>query len=544
MPSAPRWHLLLVVLLTTLALLPFAGKALHIDDPLFVWAAKHIAAHPADPYGFDVNWYGESARMSDVTKNPPAVSYYLALAGGAFGWSEIALHLAMLVPAMLVAFGTWLLAVRFTTRPLIACGLALATPGFLVSATTVMSDVPMLAAWLFATWFWLRGIDRASHRDMAIGMALVAVATLTKYYGLALFPLLMMYAWLRRPPSEWWFHLVLPTTIVFAYHLATSQLYGRSLLLDAFGYATDPDPTSDRVSFASLPVGLSFVGGCVASIIFMAPRLWSRARLLAAVAITIALAVILASTASLRAFVMPVESAARWSVAAQVALWAVAGGAVMALAFQDWRRRRDADALLLLLWIAGTFVFATFVNWTVNARSVLPIVIPAGILMARRLDVRAAVELPRSPNLVDAIAVGFSAILALAVAAADSSFANANRDLASRVHQQFAGRAIWFQGHWGFQYYMEQAGARPVDVRSPKMSAGELIASPEPNTNVLGLPPELVRELGDIDGSASRGFATVAPRRGAMFYGDMPLPFAIARDEKPHVRVFEMGRLR
>ncbi|MGA2263065.1 MAG: hypothetical protein ABSH28_16740 [Acidobacteriota bacterium] len=39
-------------LLTVLFLAPFAGSAFHIDDTLFLWTAKHIVAHPLDPYGF------------------------------------------------------------------------------------------------------------------------------------------------------------------------------------------------------------------------------------------------------------------------------------------------------------------------------------------------------------------------------------------------------------------------------------------------------------------------------------------------------------
>ena len=40
---------------------PFLGKAVHVDDPLFVWAAQQICRHPLDFYGFSVNWYGVRA---------------------------------------------------------------------------------------------------------------------------------------------------------------------------------------------------------------------------------------------------------------------------------------------------------------------------------------------------------------------------------------------------------------------------------------------------------------------------------------------------
>ena len=98
-------------------LLPFVDKAYHIDDTLFVWAGQHIQKHPLDFYGFDVNWYTTWQPMAGVTQNPPATCYYLALAGSFFGWSEVALHVAMLLPAWGLIWGTYRLAERFGVRP-------------------------------------------------------------------------------------------------------------------------------------------------------------------------------------------------------------------------------------------------------------------------------------------------------------------------------------------------------------------------------------------------------------------------------------------
>jgi len=81
----PNWTLTLVVLA---ALVPFLSKPFNFDDPLFVWTARQIQAHPGNPYGFQVNWYGSSEAMWGITKNPPLACYYLALAAGILGWSE------------------------------------------------------------------------------------------------------------------------------------------------------------------------------------------------------------------------------------------------------------------------------------------------------------------------------------------------------------------------------------------------------------------------------------------------------------------------
>src|SRR5262249_54621551 len=78
---SPRASAALLLALTLLLLVPFAGKAFHIDDPLFLSTARHIVERPLDPYGFRVNWYGDEMPMWEVTKNPPLLAYLVAGAG-------------------------------------------------------------------------------------------------------------------------------------------------------------------------------------------------------------------------------------------------------------------------------------------------------------------------------------------------------------------------------------------------------------------------------------------------------------------------------
>src|SRR5579864_2858825 len=103
----PSWKALAILAaLTVLTLAPFLNKAFCMDDPLFLWSARQIQAHPLDFYGCQVNWYGESSPLYEVSKNPPLVCYYLALVGTLFGWNEIALHAAFLIPAVGAIWGT------------------------------------------------------------------------------------------------------------------------------------------------------------------------------------------------------------------------------------------------------------------------------------------------------------------------------------------------------------------------------------------------------------------------------------------------------
>src|SRR5438270_12162936 len=104
---APRFW---VMLLTLIFLLPFVNKAFHIDDTLFIRAAEQIQKHPADFYGFNMNWYGVSKPMTKATENPPLTSYYIALLATITGWSESALHLGFLLPALAAVWRIYWLA--------------------------------------------------------------------------------------------------------------------------------------------------------------------------------------------------------------------------------------------------------------------------------------------------------------------------------------------------------------------------------------------------------------------------------------------------
>ena len=166
---------LLLCAATVLALAPFATKAFCMDDPLFLWAARQIVAHPLNFYGFDVNWYGHQRPMSAVTENPPLASYYIALAASLFGWQELPLHLAFLAPAIAAVLGTYELAGRFCTRPVTAALCALTTPVFLVSSTNLMCDTMTLAWWVWTLVVWRRALDENRLRPFLIAGILAAL---------------------------------------------------------------------------------------------------------------------------------------------------------------------------------------------------------------------------------------------------------------------------------------------------------------------------------------------------------------------------------
>jgi len=525
-------------------LIVFLRRPFNIDDPLFIWVAKHIQTHPGNPYGFTVNWYGADASMADVTKNPPLASYYIALMAFLLGWSEPALHLIFIAAAIAVTIGAFLIAEKFCSHPLLATLAAILTPVFFVSSLTTMSDVLMLAFWVFAVHFWMKGLEAVRPGSLATSALLILASSLTKYFGMALIPLLLAYSVFRkRSIGVWLIYLAIPVAALGIYQWVTHLLYGRGLLLDAAAYATESRTDLAMFPFAKSYVAFAFAGGCVATALFFAKQLWSRAAIICGLLLILGAALICFGASSVGNSTLPVDKTARALIALQLGVWGTAGISLILLAVLDLYHRRDSESMFLFAWIIGTFLFAGFINWTTNGRSILPLTIPSGILIVRRLE--QAPRTVRSATLPWTIApLAASLALSLAVAWADTAFAQAGRTAAGIIHDSYDKRqTVWFQGHWGFQYYMEEIGAKPIDFRHFRPAEHDIIAVPTNNTNLFPLPGAWPRKQ-TFDIPSSSWLSTMNFEVGAGFYADAsgPLPFVIGRIVPEHFDIFEVTR--
>jgi 4-amino-4-deoxy-L-arabinose transferase-like glycosyltransferase len=517
------------VVVTIVCLIPFVNKAFHIDDPLFLWAAKQIQNNPADFYGFSVNWYGWEMPMAEVTKNPPVACYYIALVASLFGWSEVAMHIAFLIPAVAMALGTYYLAEKFCSRPSLAAVAAVLTPGVLLSSTNIMCDTMMLAFWVWAVLLWVRGIEANNNPALFFSAALIAICALTKYFGMSLLPLLFVYSIMKkRKLGVWALFLLVPVAILAGYQWATYNLYGRGLLLDAAAYATRHGFPQGIELFSEGLINLIFTGGCMATVLFYSPLIWSRRVLIGGVILVILFIILF----SFPAVNIRNADSVKLGFLVQAGLMAVIGVSIFGLMSADFWKCRNAESLLLLLWVLGVFIFAGFVNWTINARSLIPMAPAVGILLMRRVDRRYNSKAARKVRtwqvtwpLVPA------ALLALLVCLADYSWANTSRFAAAAIREAFEGgqRTVWFQGHWGFQYYMEAADGKAIDFKHPQVEPSDIIIIPSNNCGTDRLPKDIVYLSEVFRSTPYRRLATMNRWLGAGFYAVRwgPLPFVI-----------------
>jgi 4-amino-4-deoxy-L-arabinose transferase-like glycosyltransferase len=512
-------------------LAPFLGKPFHIDDPMYIWAAQHIARDPLHFYGFDVNWYGYFAPMYELNKNPPLVSFYLALIGVLFGWSEPALHAGMMLPALAAVLGTHALARRLCGAPVLAALACWVTPALLVSATTVMSDVLMLALWCWAAATWIGGLETGSRAQLALAAVLAGLCPLAKYFGLALLPLLFLYAVMReRRLGSWAVFFLIPLAIVGLYQLVMRWLHGWDPLADVASYALTIEVKQETYALAERGlVGVSFLGGCLLTTLFFAPLLWSARTLLLGALAAAAAAAALFFLGTVGPLALTTDAGARWDLIAQLVVFLLAGVQVLAFAVRDLAARRSPDAWFLALWLLGVWFFASFTNWTTTARAILPAAPAAAVLLVRNLErARTGLRIPLHwPRVAAPLAAGLA--LSLAVAWADTALAVSARTAAETLSQKYDGGRgrLYFQGAWGFQQYMQAAGGTRLDLNAVTLNLGDVVITPANNTNLIILPPQAVYEVESIELPAGRGLTTLSLARGAGFYAALygPLPY-------------------
>ncbi len=263
------------MVVTLACLLPFADKAVHIDDTLFIWAGRQMQTRWWDPYGFDVNWYGWSMPMHEVTKNPPLASALISLLASVFGENEFALHLGFFLQAIAVVLGTYALARRLCHHPVHAALATLFTPVFLVSATTLMCDVLMVAFWVWAIEFWIRGIEEKRAVSLAFAAFLMGASALSKYFGIALIPLLVAYTLFRSgKPGLWLAYFLIPIGMLGLFEVATWSMHGHTVLLEAFSYASENESRGLLALGAKMMIAVGFAGGCCSVVLFFLPLLW------------------------------------------------------------------------------------------------------------------------------------------------------------------------------------------------------------------------------------------------------------------------------
>lgn len=520
----PRWESALVAALAALPILLCLDAAISIDAPVFVAVAEQIAKHPADPFGFELVWDPTSPRVAEFNHNPPLLSYWLAPVVAWAGRAEWALHLALLPFAVTAALAFLGIARRLAPSPDAGGGsgqgapptwLLLCSPVFPLLSTTLLLDVPVLAATLLAVYALLRADEgRRGAAWQWLAGAAVAAAGLFKYVGFSAAPLLgAALVLLRgsgpRGAADWLRVLGLPLLVWAGWGAWSQALYGQVHYLGGLALVGQKSfgPRDFFNQMLSLPVYYGVATGFPMLAWLASLRRegrgteWAVAGGLAGVA---CVWFVLPEGTPLRRAPLDWEEGAlgAWGFAGAVLLWGFCG-------WRALRASQPADRFLLL-WLGGFLAFSWFVNWHVNAADALMAAPPLLLLWFRS-------ELRPTPRTA-ALWAGLLGVVALLLLASDVRQRNVYRQAAAAIAAEIgdAAGARWNVGQWGFQYYLEPHGFEPV--RPPQFQGRFALSEPVPGDWVASA--RNVSQL-DVRGQLS-GYAMRAVRVWR-FEGWLPL---------------------
>lgn len=474
---------LVLALVVTLA---NAAKPVVVDDTAYLAFARHIAQNPGDPYGFEVFWYTVPNPAMEILA-PPVLPYWLALGIRLFGEHPAVLKLTLLPFVWVFAWAVRELLRRFARGaedrwlPLVVLSPAV------LPTVNLMLDVPALGLGFAALVLFVRAVDAGSWRLALAAGLLAALAMQTKYTALLVPPAMAWYALTHRRVGLGVVTVVVAVAGFASWEGLLDAKYGQSHFLF---HARGQQPTAGNAEgpLAALLrekalLGRPLVGylGCLGIGITLAAGAalgLSRRVVMAcagAWALGFALIALLPGHLTERA-VEPF-----WSLFGFLMLGGLAASAGLLLVRRrkGLAVRRNADAIFLVGWVllevAGYFALTPFGA----ARRVIGLVVIGAVLVARvesrTRRVRAERRLPRW-------VLGFGISAGVAVAGIDTLDAFPEKVCAERAAMVAADRSptatVWFAGHWGFQFYCERVGMKPVVPGRSVLAPGDVLVLP------------------------------------------------------------------
>lgn len=457
-------------------------KPLHIDDAAYYCYATHIAEDPLHPYNFEIFWGQDPAPAMDVLA-PPVLPYWWAAAIRLFGRQPWLWKLWLFPFSLILTTSLQALFRRFARGlETILVWLTAFSPAIL-PGINLMLDVPALALSLGSLVLFFQAVDRGS-MGLAILAGLVGgLAAQTKYTSLSAPAAMLLYAVLFGQVRLGLIAALVAASVFASCDWLIALAHGRSHLLSNVGSQSTASVSKWRLATA-LP---SLVGALAPAVAVLGlVGLGLPRRLVVLAGAVVAAGFYLLGVAPRRADYLLVS---RFWPALGVLAFAVAAAAALRLtgsscarAASGGRRRLRRSDVFLVLWlgleVASYFALTTFPA----ARRVLGIVVAMTVLNGRLASrtCRVSARATLLPGLmVGGMALGglyYGVDLCEAV-----SQKEVVEEAARWIRQREPGATIWYVGHWGFQFYAERAGLKPIVPNRSRLRAGDWLVIPDQN---------------------------------------------------------------
>jgi hypothetical protein len=556
---ASRSSIVLAALLLTLL---NAFKPITIDDAGNYQYAVQIAQDPQDPYGFEMFW-GERPQPAFEVLAAPLLLYWWAGALKLFGDRPVLWKLWLFPFALLLAASLYRLLALFAPgleRPLL--WLMVLSPAVLPSFN-LMLDVPALALSLASLSLFISAC-RGDRWAWAVGAGLLAgLAVQTKQTSITVVAALLAYGLVFARLRLGLLAAAVAAAVFTGWELLMALQYGESHFL----YARSVRQGS--VSLRGIGVlGLGFItllGGVAAATVPLGLFGLSASRWRVAggiLLVSLAFAVIpffpaesvpqfymipRLDGAPLEQYVFTALGCAGLVVAIAVfrrllatgAPWVnAAGHAPAASRGEDASAARRVDIYLLgwlLIELLGCYAAWTFLASRHVIRLATVLLLACGRAAAARLS-SGGERRPLSWVVSWGVGVG------ILFFAADLSDALARRDAVWRTEERLVAmgldrerESVWYVGLWGFQFYAERLGMKPVVPGSSSLEAGDWLVVPEGLARQhVSIPPSRVTRVALVESRSRWPWSSIPS-----FYAG-PIPLRSQPEAQLIVRVYRV----
>lgn len=531
-PSPPGMPWVWLLALASVSTVLNALKPLCIDDPVYCEVAAQMARRPLDPYGFQ---FSDGSSANHVLA-PPVLPYWLAIGMRLCGPHPLAWKLWLLPVAVLLVLAVYRLARRFAPGLALPLTVMVVLSPAVLPAWNLMLDVPALALGLFSLNLFLDACDRGAAGLAAWAGLCAGVAMQTKYTAFVVPATFVVYALLVRKPRLGLLAGALAASVFVLWEAYTAARYGESHFL--YGLRARGGDVFGRAKHLALPL-LGLLGGLSPALGLLGlVALGARGRRVLLAGAVVALGfIVLAAVPESHAALWRDPSTGRSPLTLNSAVFGFFGAMVCfvtVLSAARLSRRGDWSDLFLASWlaleVAGYFALSPFPA----TRRLLGVIV-AATLLAGRL---AALGRPRE-RLVWAVTIG-GVVLAFGFQAVDVCDARAARAAAERagrwVRDRDAAAVIWYRGDWGFCYYAERAGLRPLAAgRTPQPGDWIVIEQGHGSLDGVGRPLERNGEIQVGGGPPLRTVPCYYDGRTALEHRDGPRCVAAIYRVEPSV---------
>ena len=518
MKNRTTTDLIILIIFTLACLLPFINKPFNIDDPFYISMAKQILNDPLRPYSFSINWSGE---LRDVWTHmeatfPPLIPYFIAAMIKLFGIQETILHLCFLVFPLISAASMYFLLKKYVGEPLVYAMIFVAAPAFLVSATSIMLDVPLMAFILLSAALFIYGVDGDDKRLILSGSVVAGLAVLVKYSAVIAVIVLGMYVAFSGK-RKYILYLLVPAGIFGLWCLHNQLVYGKMHFFEASSHV------GKGISLHKLIAAPAFFAGSLIFPVFLFFKQDLREKLIFIITPMV--------------FYVLVDKFIKGPNAAVILTLMIAASALYFYTVIKYRKQTNQ---FVFTWFAvAVFLVLTVEPW-VSGRYILFILPPALILFAAMIEGIAGTI----KKYIPVAALLTTLFFGLSLSISDYLWAKTY----VRIPEYFNSRGVnngFFLGHFGFQYYMERSGFLPLEVNGAVKGPVFILAAkmPDPQKPAKKIFSRMKLKEHHMVPSTFP-FRIMAPVDHAGFYSSFwgILPFTISREPLEEFAVFTLDR--